>query len=267
MGLLVGFVLVTVVVYTTLQGRDVLPHWNFFTQPASAGSLRGPYNKGGISNIIMGSLIQVSIAVGISFPLGIGTAVFMTEVGGAFSRVVRTVVEAMTALPDLLAGLFVYAVLILKFHGHRNGFAVSVALAVTMTPIVARSAEVALRVVPGGLREAGQALGASNWQTVRRIVLPTATPGLVTALILSIARGIGESAPLLIVSGFTTFANYNPVDGQPMNSLPLYIFECLKSGEPREIARGFAAAVVLLFIVFFLFAITRFLARQKVTTR
>jgi phosphate transport system permease protein len=136
-----------------------------------------------------------------------------------------------------------------------------------MTPIVARSAEVALRVVPGGLREAGQALGASNWQTVRRIVLPTATPGLVTALILSIARGIGESAPLLIVSGFTTFANYNPVDGQPMNSLPLYIFECLKSGEPREIARGFAAAVVLLFIVFFLFAITRFLARQKVTTR
>lgn len=264
LGLLVGFVLTTVVVYTVLQGRHVLVHWNFYTKPASSGSLTGPFNKGGISNIIVGSIIQVGIAVCISLPLGLGTAVFMTEVGGWFARVVRTVVEAMTAVPDLLAGLFVYVTLILALHRDRNGFAVALALSVTMTPIVARSAEVALRVVPGGLREAGQALGASHWATVRRIVLPTAAPGLATALILAVARGIGESAPLLIVSGFTTFTNYNPLDGQTMNSLPLYIYETIRSGEPNEIARGFGAAVVLLFMVLFLFAVTRLLARHRV---
>ena len=266
-GLLVGFVLVTVVVYTVWRGRSVLPHMNFYTKPVSSGSLTGPYNRGGISNLVVQSLIQVGMAVIISVPLGLGTAVFMTEVGGWLARVVRTVVEAMTAIPDLLAGLFVYVVLILKFHGHKNGLAVTLALSVTMIPIVARSAEVALRVVPGGLREAGQALGASHWQTVRRIVLPTATPGLATAMILAVARGIGESAPLLIVSGASTFTDYNPFNPRPQSSLPLYIYESVRSGQPPEIARGFAAATVLLFIVFFLFAILRLLARQTVTRR
>ncbi len=265
--LLVGFVLVTVVVYTVWRGRQVLGHANFYTQPASSGSLIGPYTKGGISNAIVGSLISVGIAVMLSLPLGLGTAIFMTEVGGWFAKAVRTVVEAMTAIPDLLAGLFVYVLLILHFHGHRNGLAVSLALTVTMTPIIARSAEVALRVVPGGLREASLALGASHWKTVRRVVLPTARPGLATALILAIARGIGESAPLLIVSGFTTFYNSNPLDAQPMNSLPLYIYEGLRSGQPPEIARAFGAAVVLLAMVFILFAVTRLLARQRVGRR
>ena len=265
--LLVGFVLVTVVVYTVWRGRHVLPHLNFYTQPASAGSLTGPYTKGGISNAEIGSVIQLSMAVAISLPLGLGTAIYMTEVGGWFAKIVRTVVEAMTAVPDLLAGLFVYVTLIIAFHGQRNGLAVALALTVTMTPIFARSAEVALRVVPGGLREAGQALGASHWQTVRRIVLPTARPGLATALILSIARGIGESAPLLIVSGFTTFWNANPFDGQTMNSLPLYAYVTLRSGQPHEVARGYGAAVVLLVFVLILFIVTRFLARQRATSR
>ena len=227
---LVAFVLMTVVVYVVGHGFDAVRHLNFFTQSASAGSLTGPYTQGGIYNALLGSLIQVGIAIAIALPLGIGTAVFMTETRGWFVRVVRTVVEAMTAVPDLLAGLFIYVVFVLPFHGnypwgHKNGLAVSLALAVAGTPIVARSAEVALRVVPGGLREAGLALGASHWQTVRRIVLPTGRPGLATALILAVARMIGESAPLLIVSGFTTFYNANPFDGQPMISLPLYVYE------------------------------------------
>ena len=175
--LLVGFVLVTVVVYTIWRARDVLGHTNFYTQPASAGSLIGPYTKGGISNVIIGSIITVGLAICISLPLGLGTAVFMTEVGGWFAKMVRTTVEAMTAIPDLLAGLFIYVLLVIHFHGHKNGLAVILALSVTMTPIVARSAEVQLRVVAGGLREAGLALGASHWQTVRRIVLD-AGPGL-----------------------------------------------------------------------------------------
>jgi phosphate transport system permease protein len=271
--LLVG-VLLSVIIYTFWRAWPALHHLNFFTQSASAGSLIGPYNKGGIANAIIGSLIVVSIAVCISLPLGLGTAIFMTEVGGWFSRIVRTVVEAMTAIPDLLAGLFVYVVLILHFSGskngltgHKNGLAVAIALSVTGTPIVARSAEVALRVVPGGLRQASHALGASHWQTVRRIVVPTARPGLATALILAVARMIGESAPLLIVSGFTTYWQSNPVSTQPMNSLPLYTYEGVRSGEPHQIVRAFAAAAVLLCIVFVLFIVMRLLARPRVGRR
>jgi phosphate transport system permease protein len=272
LALLVGFVLMTVVVSVVTRGLDAVRHLNFLTQSASAGSLTGPFTQGGIYNALIGSLIQVGIAIAIALPLGIGTAVFMTETRGWFVKVVRTVVEAMTAVPDLLAGLFIYVVFVLPFHGnypwgHKNGIAVSLALAVAGTPIVARSAEVALRVVPGGLREAGLALGASHWQTVRRIVLPTGRPGLATALILAVARMIGESAPLLIVSGFTTFFNGNPVNAQPMLSLPLYVYETLRSGQPAEITRGFGAAAVLLFIVFILFAATRVLARQRVRSR
>jgi phosphate transport system permease protein len=272
LALLVGFALMTVVVYVVAHGFDAVDHLNFFTQSASAGSLTGTFAQGGVYNALVGSLIQVGIAIVIALPLGIGTAVFMTETRGWFVRVVRTVVEAMTAVPDLLAGLFIYVVFVLPFHGnypwgHKNGIAVSLALAVAGTPIIARSAEVALRVVPGGLREASFALGSSHWQTVRRIVLPTARPGLATALILAVARMIGESAPLLIVSGFTTFFNGNPLNPQPMLSLPLYVYESLRSGQPAEVTRGFGAAIVLLFIVFILFAATRVLARQRVSTR
>jgi phosphate transport system permease protein len=190
----------------------------------------------------------------------------MTEVGGWFSRIVRTVVEAMTAVPDLLAGLFVYVTLVIHFHMQKDGLAAAIAIAVTMTPIIARSAEVSLRVVPGGLREAGLALGSSQWLTVRRIVLPTALPGLMTALILAIARGIGESAPLLIVSGASGFFNSNPLNN-PMNSLPLYIYSGARSGQPLLIDRAFGAAVVLLTIVFFLFAVLRVISRQRVARR
>jgi phosphate transport system permease protein len=269
---LVGFVLLTVVVYVVSRGFPAVRHLNFLTQSASAGSLIGPYTQGGIYNALVGSLIQVGGAIVVALPLGIGTAVFMTEMRGWFVKLVRTVVEAMTAVPDLLAGLFIYVVFVLPFHGnfpwgHKNGMAVFLALAVAGTPIIARSAEVALRVVPGGLREAGHAVGASHWQTVRHIVLPTARPGLATALILAVARMIGESAPLLIVSGFTTFYNGNPFNQQPMLSLPLYVYETLRSGQPAEVVRGFGAAIVLLFIVFVLFAATRVLARQRIGAR
>jgi phosphate transport system permease protein len=264
--LLVGATLIVVVVYTIVRGWAALPHMNFYTQDNREGPL-APYTQGGIRNVIVGSLIQVGLAVVISLPLGLGTAVFMTEVGGWFARFVRTVVEAMTALPDLLAGLFVWVTLVTIFHFQPNGFCVAVALSVTMTPIVARSAEVALRVVPGGLREASLALGASQWNTVRRVVLPTARPGLATALILAVARGIGEAAPLLILLQVTSFYNGNPFDRRPMYSLPLYIYESIRSGQPREITRGFAAAVVLLSMVFLLFIVTRLVARTKSTSR
>jgi phosphate transport system permease protein len=135
-----------------------------------------------------------------------------------------------------------------------------------MLPIIARSADVALRVVPGGLREAGFALGASQWQTVWRVVLPTARSGLATAVILGMARAVGETAPVLITSGASTFLNWNPFNN-PMNSLPLYILTAVRSGEPRFIERGFAAGIVLLGIVLILFATARYLSRPKVVRR
>lgn len=263
---LVAFAVVTVVVYTFWAGRHALAHVNFFTHDANGVRPTDGLSRGGITHAVIGSFIQVGIAVAISLPLGVGTAVFMTEVRGWLARVVRTVVEAMTAIPDLLAGLFIYVTLIRGFGMERDGLAVGLALSVTMTPIIARSAEVSLKVVPGGLREASLALGASQWLTVWRIVLPTARPGLATAMILAIARGIGESAPLLIVSGASTFFNVNPVKNQ-MNSLPLYIYSNARNGLSLSWDRAFGAASVLLAIVLALFVITRLVARQRVTKR
>ena len=215
---------------------------------------------------IAGTLIEIGIAIAISLPLGVATAVYMTEVRGRLSKVVRTVVEAMTALPEILAGLFVYVVLIVRLGYPRTGFAAAVAISVTMIPIIARSSEVALRVVPGGLREASLALGSSQWQTVRRVVLPTAKAGLATALILGVARGVGETAAVLITSGASTYLNLNPFQ-DPMNSLPLFAFNAVRSGQDLYITRGFGAAAILLVLVLTLFVIMRLLARGQVRSR
>jgi phosphate transport system permease protein len=271
--MLVGAALLTVVGYTIYKGWVAFHHLNFFTQSESKGGPTAPYNQGGVLNALVGSLIELGIATVVALPLGIGTAVFMVEVGGKYARVVRTVVEAMTALPDILAGLFVYTVLIvgvdlgpIHLKVDRGGFAAAMALTVMMIPIIARSADVALRVVPGGLREAGYALGASTWQTVWRVVLPTCRSGLATAVILGMARAVGETAPVLIASGASTFLNTDPLHN-PMNSLPLYIVTAARSGEPVFEARGFAAGILLLMMVVVLFAVARFISRSKTPGR
>jgi phosphate transport system permease protein len=219
-----------------------------------------------VLHAILGSVIEVGIAVAVTVPLGIGTAVFMTEVGGRFARLVRTVVEAMTALPSIVAGLFINTTVIVGLGVDRSGFAASMALSVMMLPIIARAADVVLRVVPGGLREASLALGASRWRTVWHVVLPTARPGLATALILGVARGIGETSPVLLTSGAATFLVGNPFNGV-MNSLPLFIFSTVRSGEPIYIARAFGAAAILMALVLVLFVTARLLARPPRPSR
>jgi phosphate transport system permease protein len=264
---LVGLALVLTVGFTVIKGWAAVHHLNFFTQSESPSSpLTSPLTQGGILNAIVGSSIELGIATLVSLPLGIGTAVYMVEVGGRFARVVRTVVEAMTALPDILAGLFIYTFLIVALGVQRSGFAASMALSVMMLPIIARSADVALRVVPGGLREASLALGASQWRTVWRVVLPTQRSGLATAVILGMARAVGETAPVLITSGFSTFLAVNPFVN-PMNSLPLAIFTAVRSGDTLFIERGFGTGVVLLAYVLILFGTARLLARSKVARR
>jgi phosphate transport system permease protein len=260
--IILAVALTTVVVYTFVQGWAALTHWNFFRTDMSGVGPSDDLDRGGVLHVIIGSLIEVGIAVAVALPLGIGTAVYMSEVGGRFSHVVRTVVEAMTALPSIVAGLFIYTVLIVHFHVERSGFAASMAIAVMMLPIIARAADVVLRVTPGGLREASLALGATRWRTVWQIVLPTVRPGLATAVILGVARGVGETSPVLLTSGASTFFNTNPTK-DPMNSLPLFVFSAVRSGDPTYIQRGFGAAAVLLALVLTLFAITRFLARPR----
>lgn len=258
--LVVGAALVSTVVFVVYRGWEPLLHLNFFVDDMSGVGPRDPFDRGGIGHAILGSVIELGIAIAITLPLGIGTAVFMTEVGGRFAVVVRTIVEAMTALPSIVAGLFVYTVLIVAMGFPRSGFAAAMALSVMMLPIIARAADVVLRVVPGGLREASLALGASRWRTVWHVVLPTARPGLATALILGVARGVGETSPVLLTSGAASFVVTNPTDGV-MNSLPLYIFTGARSPEPLMIERAFAAATVLLVLVLALFIVARLVAR------
>ncbi|MFL6155184.1 MAG: PstA family ABC transporter permease, partial [Marmoricola sp.] len=182
------------------------------------------------------------------------------------ATVVRTIVEAMTALPSIVAGLFIYTTLIIALGYPRSGLAAGLALSVMMLPIIARASDVVLRVVPGGLREASLALGASRWRTVWHVVLPTARPGLATALILGVARGVGETSPVLITSGAASFVVTDPRHGV-MNSLPLYIFSTVRSGEPIAIQRAFATAAVLLVLVLTLFVVARLLARPRSSKR
>jgi phosphate transport system permease protein len=250
------------IVYTFAKGWAADHHLNFFTHSMAGVVPTAPLSQGGILHAIVGTLIEIGIAIVVSLPLGVGTAVFISEVGGRFASAVRTVVEAMTALPDILAGLFIYATLILHAHVPLSGFAAAMALSVMMLPVIARSAEIVLRVVPGGLREASLALGASHWRTVRMVVLPTARAGLATALILGIARGIGETAPVLICSGASTFLNTDPFH-YVMNSLPLFIFSGFESGEQLFAARLWGAASVLLALVLILFVAARLLARSR----
>lgn len=260
------FALGTAVVYTFSQGWHALAHLSFFTHDMAGVAPTAPLADGGILHAIVGTFIEIFIAIVVSVPLGIGTAIFMTEVGGRGAQLVRTVVEAMTALPEILAGLFVYAVLIVGFGLPKSGLAVSVAMAVTMVPIIARAGEVALRVVPGGLREASGALGANHWRTVWKVVLPSARAGLATATILAVARGIGETAIVLICSGASSFLTFSPTS-QPMNSLPLFIYTAYTSHEPAALHRAFGAASVLLALVLVLFVATRALLRDRTVRR
>ncbi len=260
--MVVFFAVITTVLYTFAEGRHAIIHLNFYSHDMSGVSPAAPLTQGGIVHAITGTLIEIGIAIIVSLPLGVGTAVFITEVGGRFSRLVRTVVEAMTALPDILAGLFILTTLIIALGFQKSGFAAAMALSVMMLPIIARSSEVVLRVVPGGLREASLALGASRWRTVWTVVLPTARPGLATALILGIARGIGETAPVLLTSGASSFFTVNPFVN-PMNSMPLFIFTSEQSGLTLAIQRAWGAASVLLAMVLVLFIVARVLARSR----
>jgi phosphate transport system permease protein len=249
-------VLVFVIVYTFARGVKALPYSNFYTQDMSVTGPLDPLSSGGILHAIVGTLMMIAIALAITVPLGITCAVFLNEIRGGFTRFVRTIVEAMTALPSIIAGLFIYATFILILGFPRSGLAAALAISVMMLPIIIRAADVVIRLVPGTLREASYAMGAGQWRTVWHVVLPTARSGLATSVILGTARGIGETSPVLLTAGVTATLNVNPLSG-PMVSLPLQVFEFIKSSEINFIIRAFATASVLMMLVLLLFVAAR----------
>ncbi|WP_329565796.1 phosphate ABC transporter permease PstA [Kitasatospora sp. NBC_01266] len=261
-GLLLAVLIVEQLGFLTLRGLQAAQHANFFTQTMLRTSATSPITSGGALHAVVGSLEQIGLATLFAVPLGLAAAVFMSEVGGRTARPVRTIVEAMTALPSIVAGLFVLGVVILTLGMGASGFAASLALTVMMMPIVTRAAEVVIRLVPGTLREASYALGGSQWRTVWNVVLPTARPGLATAVILGMARGIGETSPVLLTAGFTSAMNDDPFSGHQV-SLPLYIWDYVRQPYPEMVSRGFAAALTLMVLVLVLFVTARLIGGRR----
>jgi phosphate transport system permease protein len=261
--LLLLFALIDVIFYVVSQGPRALGHLNFWTDDLRAAGPLAPLNVGGVVHAMIGTLEQITIALIITVPLGLLCAVFLNELPGRFARFVRTIADAATALPSIVAGLFVYAALIIgvqlgpvHVQIEKGGLAAGIAISVMMLPIIIRAADVVLRLVPGALKEASYALGAGQWRTVWAVTLPTARSGLATAVILGSARGLGETSPVLLTAGYNTYTNTDPRHG-PQTSLPLAVFKLVTSGEPLQIQRAYGAATVLILIVLVLFITAR----------
>lgn len=240
-------------------------HWgSLFTKDQGRLQLADPnaLDHNGVLHAIVGSFEQVGIAVLLGVPVAVATAVFLNEVKGWGSRTVRTVVTAMSGTPSVVAGIFLYSILILTGVMHYSGFGASLALTVVLLPSVTRVVEEVLRVVPSGLREASQALGAPEWRTVWSVVLPTARSGVVTAVLLGIARIVGETAPLLFTAFGSQRLNWNPFSGDQA-ALPLVIWSDVRVANQTSIDIAFQAAFVLIAVVLVLFVLARIFSRPK----
>lgn len=248
--------LALVVVFTFIKGWDALRHLNFYVDDMSKAGPLQPLSVGGVGYAVIGTIWEVGIATVLTVPIGLVGAVYLDVTRSRPSRVFRTVVEAMTALPSILAGLFIFALWILEFGFQRSGLAAALALSVMMLPYIIRAGDLALRLVPNHVREAASALGSSAWRQELQVVLPTARSGLVTAVILGIARSIGEASPVLLVAGETIYVNANPLHG-PMMSLPLETLDLVRAGIATFTARAFGCGALLLVLVLVLFAIAR----------
>jgi phosphate transport system permease protein len=229
-------------------------------------SLRGVVGEGGGAyHAIMGTLIITALTTLISVPIGLMTAVYLVEYArGRLKRSITFFVDVMTGIPSIVAGLFAYALFVLVFGpGIRLGIMGAVALSVLMIPVVVRSAEEVLKLVPNELREASYALGVPKWRTITKVVIPTSIAGLGTGVTLAIARVVGETAPLLITVGITNATNFDPFDGR-MATLPVYAYyQLTQPGVPPEqaIDRAWTAALLLIILVMGLNVVARLISR------
>jgi phosphate transport system permease protein len=252
--------LVLIIYYLLYKGLGAI-HSGFFTSDPN-GNFFG--NPGGIRSAIFGTLEIVALASVISIPIGIGVALYLVEYGkqSLFANVVRYFVDVMTGVPSIVFGLFVYIVLVLgNVGGGFNAWKGAVALSLLMLPVVTRAAEVVLLLVPNSLREAALALGAPRWRIVWKVVLPTARPGLLTGSLLAVARGMGETAPLLftVSTAFVLTGNL----GAQMNTLPVQIFQDITSPRNEIVQRAWGAALTLVALVLILNLVARLVSRRS----
>ena len=223
----------------------------------------GPTDTGGgVYHGIVGTLEQAAVTSVFAIPIAVLVAVYLVEYGGGrrLARLVTFFVDVMTGIPSIVAGLFIFTIWIVLLGSQRSGFPATLALAILMIPTVVRSTEEMLKLVPNDLREASFALGVPKWVTILRVVIPTALPGIVTGVMLGIARVIGETAPLLLLIGATDSINFNLFSG-PQEALPLIIFDQASRPNPQAIARAWGAALTLIAIVMLLNLIARVVAR------
>ncbi len=221
-------------------------------------------NAGGIRSAIVGTVIIVGLATVIAVPLGIGVALYLVEYGkqSRFANAVRYFIDVMTGVPSVMFGLFIYIVLVVaQIDGTFAAWKGAIALSLLMLPVVARSSEVVLNLIPNALRESALALGAPRWRMIFRVVLPTALPGLVTGSMLAIARAAGETAPLLFTVAFVNGLSANV--GQRMNSLPIQIFNDVSQAQDRLVQRAWGAALTLVLMILFVSLIARLVQRRS----
>jgi phosphate transport system permease protein len=237
-------------------------HWSLFTTDMSLATPTDPIVAGGLLHAITGTITLVVLSLIISVPIGILTALYMTEIKGRLIGPIRFLVQAMSGVPSIVAGLFILSSVLYPITKAYSGFMGVLALSILMIPTIARTSEEVLNLIPNDLREAGVALGGTQWRTVAMIVLPAAKSGLVTAMILGVARIAGETAPLLLLTGGGDRVNPNPFDG-PMGSLPYYIWKSFNAGSPEAITRAWAGLLVLVLLVLILFTAARMLGGKK----
>ena len=260
-GTTVALIPLGLIVYYLL--RKGLGSWsfNFFTTDPTGNTFFKSSSIGGIKSAILGTTELVALASAIAIPIGIGVAVWLVEYGrdSWLAHTVRFFVDVLTGVPSIVFGLFIYILLVVGtgYAGYKG----SLALALLMLPVVIRSAEVILLLIPGALRESALALGAPRWRVVSSIVLPTALPGMVTGVLLATARAAGETAPLLFTAGATLKASANL--GQFMNSLPVQIYNDVTSPTTALVNRAWGAALALVVMILLLNLIARLVSRRS----
>lgn len=255
-------VLVSVIGSLIVRGlRALSPHFLF--QNSVYISPSTPLDYGGIGHSLVGTLLIVFIASLISVPIGIATAVYITEVRGRAVPYVRFFVQAMSGVPSVVAGLFILTIVVATGAFNQSAFAGGLAYAILMLPTVARTAEEVLKLVPDDLRTGALALGSTRARTVLRVVIPAARTGIITAIILGVARVIGETAPLLLAAGNNDQTVVNPF-GSPISSVPTYIFNNVALPYPDAVSRAWGSALVLIILVAILFTLARVIGRGRV---
>jgi len=216
---------------------------------------------GGLLHALVGTLEQVGVAALIAVPVSLLVAIYLVEYGqGRLSTWVTFFIDVMTGVPSIVAGLFIYTFWVLTFGFERSGFAASLALTILMIPVIVRSTEEMLKIVPNDLREASYALGVPKWKTIVRIVIPTAFGGIITGIMLSIARVAGETAPLLLTTFLSQSMNADVFSGAQA-SIPTFVWDQISSGTPASIDRAWAGALVLILVVVIFYALARLVAR------